>query len=165
MFGEKDNKATDAVKTPATEVKTEGVALTEEQKKAKKNEASKKMIAKKKAAIKVLADLANRMGTPDEKKAAAYLSGEGRTPGVAREPAKDFIALLFKSTVGTTIGEGDVFKATKMGRLEMRALIKKEVNHGNWIAFDAVKEVYTFVAKGTEAPAGWNGPMPKAPKL
>ena len=164
MFENKDTNKVDAVKTPATEVKTEGVELTEEQKKAKKNEASKKMIAKKKAAIKVLADLANRMGTPDEKKAAAYLSGEGRVAGV-RTPAQDFIAILFKSTVGTTIGEGDVFKATKMGRLEMRALIKKEVNHGNWIAFDAVKEVYTFVAKGDKAPAGWNGPMPKAPKL
>lgn len=164
MFDKKEE--TKAVETKAVETKaTQGVALTEEQKKAKKNEASKKMIAKKKAAIAVLKDLANRLGTPEEKTAAAYLSGEGRTPGTPREAAKDFIALLFKSTVGSTIGEGDVFKTTKMGRLEMRALIKKEVNHGNWIAFDAVKEIYTFVAKGTEAPAGWNGPMPKAPKL
>lgn len=159
MFDKKEE--TKAVETKATQ----GVALTEEQKKAKKNEASKKMIAKKKAAIAVLKGLANRLGTPEEKTAAAYLSGEGRTPGAVRAPAQDFIALLFKSTVGSTIGEGDVFKTTKMGRLEMRALIKKEVNHGNWIAFDAVKEIYTFVAKGTEAPAGWNGPMPKAPKL
>ena len=163
MFENKDNEK--KVEQTAAKAPVAGVELTAEQKKAKKNEASKKMIAKKKAAIKVLADLANRMGTPEEKKAAAYLSGEGRTPGVAREPAKDFIAQLFKSTVGTVISEGDVFKSTKMGRLEMRALIKKEVNRGNWISFDAVKENYTLVAQGTTAPAGWNGPQPKAPKL
>lgn len=141
------------------------VVLTEEQKKAKKNEASKKMIAKKKAAIKVLAELANRLGDATEKAAAAYLSGAGRTPGAPREAAKDYIAILFNGTVGATIDEGAVFKATKMGRLEMRALIKKEVNRGNWISFDATKEVYTFVAKGDKAPAGWNGPQPKAAKL
>lgn len=163
MFEKPEEKKADAVKAPATG--SAPVALTEEQKKAKKNEASKKMIAKKKAAVAILKDLANRMGNDEEKKAAAYLSGEGRTPGVARAPAQDFIALLFKGVVGSTIGEGEVFKTTKMGRLEMRALIKKEVNRGNWIAFDAEKEIYTFVAKGDKAPAGWNGPQPKAAKL
>lgn len=163
MFGEKETVKEGAASVLPTKV--EGAALTEDQKKAKKNEASKKVIAKKKAAIKVLADLANRLGTPEDKIAAAYLSGEGRTPGVAREPAKDFVAILFKGTVGTTIGEGEVFKSTKMGRLEMRAFIKKEVNRGNWISFDAEKEVYTFVAKGPAAPKDWTGPMPKAAKL
>ena len=162
MFENKEEKKVDAtaVKAPAA---VAGAALTEDQKKAKKNEASKKMIAKKKAAVATLKDLANRLGTPEDKAAAAYLSGEGRTAGVAR--AQDFIATLFKGTVGSTIGEGEVFKTTKMGRLEMRALIKKEVNRGNWIAFDAEKEIYTFVAKGDKAPAGWNGPQPKAAKL
>ena len=170
MFENKDEKKAkaEAVKTEAVKTEAVGsapVALTEEQKKAKKNAASKKMIAKKKAAAATLQDLANRLGTPEDKAAAAYLMGEGRTPGVARAPAQDYIATLFKGTVGSTIGEGEVFKATKMGRLEMRALIKKEVNRGNWIAFDAEKEIYTFVAKGDKAPAGWNGPQPKAAKL
>ena len=164
MFENKDTEKT-KVATPATsDAKASATQSEEDIAKAKKNAASKKMIAKKKAAIKVLADLANRLGTPEEKVAAAYLSGEGRVAGV-RTPAQDFIAILFKGAVGTSIGEGDVFKATKMGRLEMRALIKKEVNRGNWITFDAEKEVYTYAAKGDKAPAGWNGPMPKAAKL
>lgn len=162
---EKKATPTEEKKASPAATPTEGAPLTEEQKKAKKNEASKKMIARKKAAITILADLANRLGTPEEKKAAAYLTGAGRVAGAPREAAKDFVAILFNGEVGKTIDEGAVFKATKMGRLEMRALIKKEVNRGNWISFDANKEVYTFVAKGTEAPAGWNGPLPKAPKL
>ena len=158
MFENKNDKVeTKDAKAPATQ-SAEDIA------KAKKNAASKKMIAKKKAAIKVLVDLAKRLGTPEEKVAAAYLSGEGRVAG-PRAPAQDFIAILFKSTVGSTIDEDAVFKASKMGRLEMRALIKKEVNRGNWITFDAEKEIYTYAAKGDKAPAGWNGPMPKVAKL
>lgn len=162
MFEKKEAK----VEAKVEEGKAEEVTMTDEQIKAKKkNDASKKMIAHKKAAIAILKDLANRLGTPEEKTAAAYLSGEGRVAGVARASAQNFISTLFKGTIGATISEGDVFKNTKMGRLEMRALIKKEVNRGNWITFDAVKEIYTFVAKGDVAPAGWNGPMPKVAKI
>lgn len=149
-------------KAKTAEVK--GAVSPEEAARLKKNEASKKVIARKKAAIAKLVDLAKRLGTPEEKEAAAYLSGERRAGG-ARTPAKDYVEILFKSEVGKTIGEGEVFKVTKMGRLEMRALIKKEVNRGNWISFDAEKEIYTFVAKGDKAPANWNGPQPKAKKL
>jgi len=148
-------------------VKTEGevaeVATTDKEKAAKKNEASKRMIAKKKAAIKVLSDLAARLGSLEEKTAAAYLSGEGRTPGVARAPAQDFMNILFKNTIGTVIGEGEVFKLTKMGRLEMRAFIKKQVAADRYVSFDAAKEEYKY--EGTSKPANWTGPNKPAPKL
>ena len=82
-------------------------------------------------------------------------------PGGTRTPAKDYVEILFKSEVGKTVGEGEVFKVTKMGRLEMRALIKKEVNRGNWISFDAEKKSTPSLRKGDKAPANWNGPQPK----
>lgn len=145
-----------------TAEEAKGAVSAEEAARLKKNEASKKVILRKKAAIAKLVDLAKRLGTPEEKEAAAYLSGERRAGGTR---AKDYVEMLFKSEVGKTIGEGEVFKLTKMGRLEMRALIKKEVNRGNWISFDAEKEIYTYVAKGDKAPANWNGPVPKAKKL
>lgn len=147
-------------KAKTAEVK--GAVSAEEAARLKKNEASKRVIARKKAAIAKLVDLAKRLGTPEEKEAADYLSGARRG---TRAPAKDYVEILFKSEVGKSINEGEVFKITKMGRLEMRTLIKKEVNRGNWISFDAEKEIYTYVAKGDKAPANWNGPMPKAKKL
>jgi len=132
--------------------------------KAKKNAASKKMIEKKKAAIKVLSDLAHRLGDAAEKTAAAYLSGEGRVAGVRTAgPAVSILTTLFADTPGTVITEGEVFRITKMGRSEMRAQIKKLVQNDNYITFDAVAETYTF--NGKDKPANWTGPNKAAPKL
>ena len=143
---------------------TPAVATNTDALKAKKNAASKKMIEKKKAAIKVLSDLALRLGDAAEKTAAAYLTGEGRVAGVRTAgPAVSILTTLFADTPGTAISEGEVFKMTKMGRSEMRAQIKKLVQNDNYIVFDAVAETYTFVGK--EKPANWTGPNKAAPKL
>ena len=132
--------------------------------KAKKNAASKKMIERKKAAIKTLADLATRLGTDEEKAAAAYLTGAARVAGVRTAgPAVSILTTLFKDTAGTVISEGEVFKLTKMGRSEMRAQIKKLVQNDNYVTFDPVAETYTF--NGKDKPANWTGPNKAAPKL
>lgn len=163
-FGKKDEvKAEDnaAQVNPALEATP---VSTADALKAKKNAASKKMIEKKKAAIAVLTGLAARLGDDAEKAAARYLSGEGRVAGVrTAAPAVSILTTIFKDTIGTVVSEGDVFKATKMGRSEMRAQIKKLVQNDNYIVFDAVAETYTFVGK--EKPANWTGPNKAAPKL
>lgn len=141
--------------TPNATVTTDLEAV----KRAKKNEASKKMIERKKAAIAKLVDLAKRLGTPEEKAAAAYLSGEGRVKGEKSASAtKDWVKEIFGDA--KTISEDLVFKATHMGRNEMRALCKKLSTKEIFINFDAEKGIYSVTDE-----AGYTGPKVIAKKI
>ena len=126
--------------------------------KAKKNEASKKMIERKKAAINTLVDLAKRLGNDEEKAAAAYLSGEGRAKG-ERVAAKDLTAFFFKNGA-KTVTETEIFQNTKLGRNEMRAICKKLSTKGTFINFDAEKGIYSLVDEAT-----YTGPKVSVKKL
>ena len=155
-----DAVKTDAVKTDAVvgadvkAVSTDPVEIAKE----KKREASRKMIARKKAATKILVDLALRVGTEEEKVAANYMSGEGRVAGV-RTPSVDLMPKIFPAGVKTA-DEGDVFIATKLGRNEMKAFIKKQFKAGVFINFNAEKGIYTLVSE-----AEYTGPRPVAKKI
>jgi hypothetical protein len=147
--------------------KTEAAPMTTaapviDAKKAKKDAANKAAHDKRKAAITSLVDLANRLGTDDDKAKAAYLSGVARA-GRVQVAGKDFLTILFQKTPGTSVDEGTVFKTTKMGRTEMRAFIKKMVQADHYVTFDAVAETYTYV--GDTKPANWTGPNKAVAKL
>lgn len=130
----------------------------EDLKKAKKNEASKKMIERKKKAIATLVDLAKRLGTPEEKAAAAYLSGEGRVKGAKTVATKDWVKEIFGDA--KSISEDQVFKTTHMGRNEMRALCKKLSTKAIFINFDAEKGIYSITDE-----AGYTGPKVVVKKI
>lgn len=121
----------------AEELKVEAEQKAEKFRLAK-IEASKKMLARKKAAIAVLVALAMKSGTEEEKLAAKYLSG-GRQLGTVPtfSPADIF---------GTekSIHEDLLFKHKKLGRTEMKKIIKKAEKDGIKITFNPQTGVYTL---------------------
>lgn len=143
---------------PADVNQTTSAQSPEDLKKAKKNEASKKMIERKKKAIATLVDLAKRLGTPEEKAAAAYLSGEGRVKGAKTVATKDWLKEIFGDA--KSVSEDQVFKTTHMGRNEMRALCKKLSTKAVFINFDAEKGIYSITDE-----AGYTGPKVVAKKI
>lgn len=98
----------------------------------KKNEASKRMIERKKSAIALLVNFANKMGGQAEKEAAKYL-----TSGMERS-TKTAEVLAFLEAKGPT-SENDIFFNFKLGRSEMKAMMKREKG----MSFNDGK--YTFV--------------------
>lgn len=157
MFNQNEAKpvvAESAAKTAEVTAQT-----PEDIKKAKKNEASKKMIERKKKAIATLVDLAKRLGSDEDKAAAAYLSGEGRVKGEKTAAVKDWVKELFPNGA-KTVSETDIFKNTHMGRNEMRALCKKLSAKAVFINFDAEKGIYSVTDE-----AGYTGPKVLAKKI
>lgn len=83
--------------------------------KARKNEAAKRMLARKAEAMQKLIALAMKVGTPEEKAAAAYLLPHPvgpRGPNVA-EAIKD-----------SPMTEDEVWMKFKLGRTEMKRVLK-----------------------------------------
>ena len=86
----------------------------------RKLEASKRMLERKKVALDKLIALAQRIGTEEEKAAAQYLSG-GRQLTTTNQ-VYDFVAETGKAT------EDELFIKFKVGRTEMKRLMKKHVS-------------------------------------
>ena len=84
----------------------------------------------------------------------------------------DKIKELFPKA-GAKVSELDIFKATKMGRGEMKAKIRENLKSNPadermWIELDAAKEVWVLLSVGAGQPKGWLGkdlfPKPEAVK-
>jgi hypothetical protein len=105
-----------------TVIGTTPVYETEEQKleafRARKNEASKRMLARKAEALEKLIALAEKHGNAEEKLAAKYLSG-GRQMGTQKSVVVEYL-----QDHGSA-DEMEIFKQFKLGRTEMKALMKK----------------------------------------
>lgn len=105
-----------------TIIGTTPVFATEEEKleafRARKNEASKRMLARKAEAVEKLIALAMKVGTAEEKAAAQYLSG-GRQIGTVKSKVVEYIR------DHGSVDEMAIFKEFKLGRTEMKALMKK----------------------------------------
>lgn len=81
-----------------------------------KNEASKRMLARKAEALQKLIALAEKMGTDEEKAAAKYLRG-----GRQLTTKSDVITALESKSMS----EMEVFQLFKLGRTEMKRIMKK----------------------------------------
>lgn len=71
------------------------------------------------------------------------------------------LAPLFKK-VGDAVGELDIFKATKMGRGEIRKNVRETLKKADpadriWFEFDKDKEAWVFIGKGEAQPKAWRG--------
>ena len=99
--------------TPVFETEEEKVAAF----KKMKNEASKRMLARKAEALAKLIALAEKHGTAEEKAAAKYLSG-GRQIGVNKNEVIEYIR------TNGSVSEDDIFLKFKKGRAEMKRLMK-----------------------------------------
>ena len=129
--------------------------------------------AAKEANVKVLIDFAKKYAStdsePDVLAAVAALTAVVKgTRTVLTKNGKatprGVIAELF-TTVGTTATESDIFAKFRMGRGEMKGAIKLALKSAapadrKWVSFDVESEVYTLVAIGADAPAGWTGYLP-----
>ena len=82
-----------------------------------KNEASKRMLARKAEALQKLIALAEKSGTPEEKAAASYLKG-GRQIGINKNEVVEFIRNR------GSVSEDDVWLKFKKGRVEMKRIMK-----------------------------------------
>lgn len=100
---------------------TTPVFVSEEEKvaafKKMKNEASKRMLARKADALAKLIALAEKHGTAEEKSAAKYLSG-GRQIGINKNEVVEYIRAK------GSISEDDIWLKFKKGRTEMKRLMK-----------------------------------------
>lgn len=130
--------------------------------KAKKKEAADRMKARKEAALNMLIELAQRIGSDEEKAAAVYMT-PGRHVAGAVKTVKAGVSVL--DALSFPIHEDSVYAQFKMGRPEMRKEIQKGVNRGVWVSFDPTSGMYDLVGSGPDAPEGWLGPMPKQPKV
>lgn len=114
--------------------------------------------------------------TPEYKKlpkaiqeALKRICGKVRVGGVGgASPIADKVAELFK-TVGTPVSELDLFKATKMGRGEMRKRVREALKGSvpaerRWIEFDEDSESWTLLSVGAIQPKGFKGKAIVDPK-
>jgi len=129
--------------------------------KAKKKEAADRMKARKDAALNVLIELAQRIGTDEEKAAAVYMT-PGRHVAGAAKVTKPGVSVL--DSLSYPAHEDAIYTQYKLGRAEMRKEIQKAVSRGTWVSFDPTSGFYDLAGTGPEAPEGWLGPMPKQPK-
>lgn len=68
----------------------------------------------------------------------------------------------FLSDIGDTVGELEMFKATKMGRGEIRAKIRENLKNADpadrfWVELDSENEEWVLIGTGAEQPEGWEG--------
>lgn len=64
--------------------------------------------------------------------------------------------------VGAAVSELDIFKATKMGRGEIRKKVRETLKKAApeerfWLEFDADSENWVFLGVGAKQPKGWLG--------
>ena len=102
-----------------------------------KIEASKRLIERKKQALAVLIALAEKSGSPEEKEAGRYLSG-GRKLGLVSFTPEDIFGKE------KSIHEDLLFKHKKLGRAEMKKIIKKAEKAGVKITFDIQTGIYAI---------------------
>ena len=68
----------------------------------------------------------------------------------------------FLSSIGDSVDELEMFKATKMGRGEIRAKIRENLKNADaadrfWVELDADSEEWTLIGIGADQPEGWAG--------
>jgi len=117
------------------------IYTTEEEKaeafRVRKNEAAKRMLDRKAEAMSKLIALALRSGNAEEKEAAKYLE-PGRHLNIT--PKAPIVAMI---EAGVSVHEDEIFKKFKMGRKEMRAIMKTNDS----IKFDIEACTYSYKAQ------------------
>lgn len=93
--------------------------------------------------------------------AITRICGKTRAAGTAQDSIVGKLRTLFKK-VGDKVNELEIFKATKMGRGEIRkkvreALKKSEVADRFWLEFDEKSESWVLLQNGGKQPKGWMG--------
>jgi len=116
------------------------IYTTEEEKaeafRVRKNEAAKRMLDRKAEAMSKLIALALRSGNAEEKEAARYLE-PGRHLNIT--PKTPIISMI---EADGSVHEDEIFKKFKMGRKEMRAIMKTNDS----IKFDIEACTYSYKA-------------------
>lgn len=87
--------------------------------------------------------------------------GKGRSAASGPSPFVKSLMALFPS-IGTSVDELAIFKATKMGRGEFRKRVREtlksaDANSRMWIEFDESAEAWTLLAVGGKQPEGFKG--------
>ena len=83
--------------------------------------------------------------------------GGGARKNVFMDTLKGFLA-----NIGDSVDELEMFKATKMGRGEIRAKIRENLKNADpenrfWVELDADSEEWTLIGIGADQPEGWQG--------
>ena len=78
-------------------------------------------------------------------------------------------AVIDKIIEKKTVSEDELFKAYRLGRGEMKALLKRALRNSPkekrpWISFDDERGIYTLVAVGETPPKDWKGYVPEEKK-
>jgi len=92
---------------------------------------------------------------------AVKRTGGGGTGGARRNVFMDTLK-GFLVNVGDTVDELEMFKATKMGRGEIRAKIRENLKNAEadnrfWVELDSDSENWTLIGIGAIQPDGWSG--------
>ncbi len=100
------------------------------------------------------------------KKASGGSKGKS---GGSKANALNQLAEMFGTTIGSTVSLMDIFKKFRMGEGEMRIRIRNFIYDRKpearlWISYDSDAEQYKLEGVGANAPKGWEGVLPKAPK-
>lgn len=94
-------------------------------------------------------------------------SGEKKPRAPKADSVFTKVSNLFKDQAMQS--EDDLWSKLKVGREEMRKIRKDALNKVEpaqrlWISFNVESGIYILEGVGEEAPEGWKGFMPKAPK-
>lgn len=135
--------------------------MTNEEKKLKRQERKQKIDDAKSIITNWLEEV--EIDEPEVVEAIKLLVGTKKEKKVRRAAYMDVIDFIEENG---TVSEDDIWNKFKMGRTDMRNLIKKYVknskgNEINWIIFDVETEDYTVIEKSTTVPENWDGPLPK----
>lgn len=143
--------------------KNQDVAPNEDPKRAERKARAKAKRAKKKEALKAVAQFVKDNSQDESLLEAAALITPGVRVGGIRASRKDVIEEAFQNQ--DAIHEDEIWAEYKMGRTDMRkaciGLIKKKAPEDRmWIGFDPDSGMYTLEGTGPNPPAGWTGYRP-----
>ena len=93
--------------------------------------------------------------------------GEKKAKVGKRAGYMDIIDLIVEKK---TVSENDLWNEFKVGRTDMRNIIKRYVRKSagqeiNWIQFDVEKEEYVLIDTSENVPENWDGPLPKVKEI
>jgi hypothetical protein len=132
--------------------------LMNKEEKKERNQAKR---AAKKEALTALIKFVKENTTDEMLIQAAAALTPGRT--VQRSNTQSAISNILLEN--GSINEGDIFNQFKLGRGEMKKVIRNLIKKRNpedriWVEFDPDTGVYSVVGQGSEAPEGWTGYQP-----
>jgi len=152
--------------TPNTDEAIKTVAETAEDKKADAQKAlklknQKEMKAAKSTVSKFLASDESKNLSDEMRAAITRICGKQRSGSTGVDSIVGTLKTMFKK-VGDKVDELAIFKATKMGRGEIRKKVRETLKKAMpedrfWLEFDEKSESWVWLATGEKQPKGWLG--------